>query len=234
MILRVGEAFGSWQPGDVPDAGPPPPERTPVERFVWIVDQPDLVQARVAVAHEGIARTDDDRVAANLMNSMLGGSGFSSRLMASLRADAGLTYGVYSRFHLRREPSLFSVGTFTRISEVRRVIDLLLFELERMRSEPPTDAELTAAQMLAAGNFSLGLETSHAVMGGLVDLDVYGLPEESLDTYRSRVRDVTSDDTARMAQRLLHPERIAIVLVGPAEALRPQVEDLGPVTIITP
>lgn len=234
LIERVGRAFGSWQPGDVPDAGPPPPERTPEERRVWIVDRPDLVQARVVIAHEGIARTDDDRVPANLMNSVLGGSGFSSRLMASVRADAGLTYGVYSGFSLRREPSLFLVGTFTRVPEARTVVDLLISELERMRSDPPTDAELTAARTLAVGNFSLGLETSRAVMSGLVDLDVYGLPEDSLDTYRSRVRDVGTEDTARMAQRLLHPERTAIVLVGPAQALRPQVEDLGPINIFTP
>jgi zinc protease len=117
---------------------------------------------------------------------------------------------------------------------VRTVIDLLLGELQRMRLEPPTEVELVDAKALAAGGFALSLETSDAVIEGLVDLDVYDLPPDSLDTYRGRVRAVTTADTAREANRLLHPERAAIILVGPAEALLPQVEDLGPVEVVTP
>jgi zinc protease len=135
---------------------------------------------------------------------------------------------------MRRERSLFFVSTFTRVSEVRTVVDLLLGELERMRAEPPSEEELSQAKTVAVGNFSLGLETSDAVMAGLVDLDVYGLPEDSLDTYRSRVRAVSLEDAARKARELLHPDRAAIVLVGPAEKLVPQVEDLAPVEVLTP
>jgi zinc protease len=234
LLERAGRAFGSWQPGEIPDAGPPTPRETPTAREVIVVDRPDLVQARIMLAHEGIARTDPDRVAAGLMNSILGGSGFSSRLVSSVRAEAGLTYGVYSGFALRRQPSLFFVSTFTRVPEVRTVVDLLLAELSRMKTEPPSEEELSQAKTLAIGNFSLSLETSDAVMDGLVDLDVYGLPEDSLDTYRARVRAVSLDDVARLAKKLLHPERAAIVLVGPAETLVPQVEDLAPVEVVTP
>jgi zinc protease len=117
---------------------------------------------------------------------------------------------------------------------VRSVLDLLLGELARMRSEPPSEAELAEAKTLAAGSFALGLETSDAVVANLVDLDVYGLPEDSLDTFRARVRAVTTADAAREALRLLHPDRVAIVLVGPAEQLLPQVEGLGPVEVVTP
>jgi zinc protease len=234
LIERAGRVFGSWQPGDIPDAGAPTPRETPPARRVLVVDRPDLVQARITLAHDGIARTDPERVAAGIMNSVLGGSGFSSRLVSSVRAEAGLTYGVYSGFSLRREPSLFFISTFTRVSEVRTVLDLLLAELARMRTEPPSEGELSQAKTLAVGNFSLGLETSDAVMAGLVDLDVYGLPEDSLDTYRARVRAVSLEDAARMANELLHPDRVAIVLVGPAEKLVPQVEDLAPVEVVTP
>ena len=65
-----------------------------------VVDRPDLGQARIAVGHEGLRRTDDTRIAASLMNTVLGGSGFSSRLMLSLRSEEGLTYGVGSGFGL--------------------------------------------------------------------------------------------------------------------------------------
>jgi predicted Zn-dependent peptidase len=234
LLERAEEIFGALPRGELPPAGEPTPERTPTATKVLIVDQPELVQAQIFVGHEGIARTDPERIPAAIMNSVLGGSGFSSRLTSSVRADAGLTYGVYSGFSLRREPSFFAVSTFTRVSEVRTVVDLLLAELARMRSEPPEAEELTQAKTLATGSFALGLETSDAVIASLVDLDVYGLPEDSLDTYRARARAVTPADAAREATRLLHPDRVAIVLVGPAEQLRPQVEDLGPVEVVSP
>jgi zinc protease len=234
MLDRAGRVFGSLPPGDLPAAGAAPPARAGSARKVLDVDRPDLVQARIVLGHEGIARTDPERIAAAIMNSVLGGSGFSSRLTSSVRADAGLTYGVYSGFSLRREPSLFYVSTFTRVPEVRTVVDLLLAELERMRADPPNEKELSEAATLAVGSFSLGLETSDAVIAGLVDLDVYGLPEDSLDSYRARVRAVGVEDAAGQARRLLHPDRVAIVLVGPADKLVAQVEDLGPVEVVTP
>jgi zinc protease len=234
MVEMANRMFGSMPRSEVPAAGPPPSLPAPTATKILIVDRPDLEQAQIRVAHDGIDRTDPDRIAVNVMNLILGGSGFSSRLMASVRADAGLTYGVHSGFGMRRQPSLFVVSTFTRVAEVRTVVDLLLAELERMRTEPPTESELTQARTLATGSFSLGLETSDAVIGGLVGLDVYGLPEDSLDTYRTRVRALTVADTAREAQRRLHPERVAIVLVGPAAQLQPQLAGLGPVEVVTP
>jgi zinc protease len=234
-ILALAEkTFGEMPRAEVPAAGPVPQLPAPTATRILIVDRPDLEQARIVVAHEGIARTDPDRIAASIMNSILGGSGFSSRLMASVRADAGLTYGVYSGFSLRRQPSLFRISTFTRVAEARTVVDLLLSELERMRAEPPTEAEIGKARTLATGSFSLGLETSDAVIGGLVDLDVHGLPEDALDTYRVRVRAVTEADVAREALRLLHPDRVAIVLVGSAKQLEGQLAGLGPIEVVKP
>ena len=234
MIELANRVFGAMPPAEVPAAGPAPTLPAPAATKILIVDRPDLEQAQIRVAHDGMARTDPDRVAVNIMNSTLGGSGFSSRLMKSVRSDAGLTYGVHSGFAMRRQPSLFVISTFTRVAEVRTVVDLLLAELERMRAEPPTESELEQARTLATGSFSLGLETSDAVIGGLVDLDVHGLPEDALDTYRSRVRALTIDDTAREAQRRLHPDRVAIVLVGPAAQLQPQLDGLGPIEVVKP
>jgi zinc protease len=234
LLDRVGVAFGAWPAGEIPDAGPPLPALTPTARRILIVDRPDLSQTQITLAHEGIARTDPDRIAASLLNAALGGSGFSSRLVQRVRADAGLAYGISSGFSLRRGGGTFLVSTSTRVAEVRRVIDLLLIELERARREPPAGLELEEVRALAVGQFALGIETSDAVLGSLVNLNIYGLPEDSLDTYRSRIRSVTAADVERLASTLLHPDRAAIVLVGPAEALTPQLEDLGPIEIVQP
>jgi len=234
LLPRLGAAFGAWERRSPVPVGPAPPAQVPPQRRVSIVDRPELAQARIILAHEGIARTDEDRIAASLTNTVLGGGGFSSRLMQNLRSNEGLTYGVGSGFSMRRHPGPFYISTFTRVSEVRRALEILFAELERARDDPPSEDELRDARALQVGRFSLGLETSGAVMDSLVDLDVYGLPEDSLDTYRGRVRSTSIADTARMARELLHPERAAIVLVGPAEDLLPQVEDLGPVEVLKP
>ena len=239
FAAALADRFGDWasgEAGDLAPAGTPaPPAITPGKRRIVIVDKPDLNQARIIIAHEGIARTDPRRVAASLLNATLGGSGFSSRLMRKLRSEEGLTYGVRSGFGLRSRPGPFSVSTFTRVPETRRAVDMLLDELEAIRSRRiQSDEELAKAKSYTVGQFGLSLETSAAVLGSLVSLDVYGLPADSLDTYRSRISAVTSAQTRRVADELLHPDRAAIVLLGPAEILAPQFEDLGPVEIVTP
>jgi zinc protease len=234
LMAMLRARFGAWPQGEVVPPGTPPPALAPASRRVVVVDRPDLGQVRIVVGHEGIARTDDDRIAVSLFNLVVGGAGFSSRLMAALRSEEGLTYGVSTGYALRRAPGPFVASTFTRVEELRKALDILLGQLERAREEPPGEDELAWARTLAVGRFALSLETSAAVTRSLADLDVYGLPEDSLDTYRSRVRAITPEDVAAAARAHLHPERTAIVLVGPAEAITPQLEGLGPVEVVEP
>lgn len=233
-VAHVAALFGDWTGGAGVEPGPPPPERTPAARRVVIVDRPDLAQAQLLFGHEGIARRDPERIAADLMNTVLGGGGFLSRLMTKVRADEGLAYGIGSGFSLRWYPGPFLVSTSTRAQEAGRVVDLVLGELTRMKTEPPGQADLQLVKSFSAGRFVLGLETSSAIAGSLVDLDVYDLPRDSLDTYRTRMQAVTVADLVAAAEARLHPERIAIVAVGPAEALRPQLERFGPVEVLQP
>src|SRR5262249_59309392 len=86
---RAQAIFGAWPTGPVTGAGTAPPDPTPTARHIVVVDRPDLEQVRIVLGHEGIARSDPDRVGAALMSDLLGGGGFSSRLMESRPADAG-------------------------------------------------------------------------------------------------------------------------------------------------
>lgn len=234
FVQRAESAFAGWKVGPVPDAGPPPPDPAPAGRKIVIVDRPDLGQVQLRVGHEGMRRAAPDRIAVALMNSTLGGGGFSSRLMTVIREREGLAYGVRSGFDLRRAAGPFVVSTATRVAEAHRALDLILAELEGMRSGPPTPEELEHAKTYAAGSFALGLETSGAILGSLVDLDVHGLPMDGLDTYRARVAAVTPEDAAQAAARRLAPGRAAIVAVGPAEVLREALKDLGPIEVVQP
>ena len=103
-----------------------------------------------------------------------------------------------------------------------------------MHSSPPDAEELANAKSYAVGRFGLSLETSNRVLGSLVELDVHGLPRDSLDTYRARVRATTTEQVAALARDLLHPERAAIVVLGPAEQLVPALEGLGEIEVVSP
>jgi zinc protease len=233
-IAQVRAQFGDWPTREGVARGAPPPASVPGASRVVIVDRPDLGQAQLLVGHEGISRRNPDRIAADLLNTVLGGGGFLSRLMTKVRADEGLAYGVASGFSLRWDPGPFLISTSTRAAEAGRVVEIILAEMARMQSEPPSDADLRQVRSFSAGRFALGLETSAAIAGALVDLDVYELPADSLDTYRTRLQHVGTGDVEDAAERLLHPERVAIVAVGPAAALRPQLERFGPVEVEKP
>ena len=235
LIPEVQRVYGGLPDVPVIPNTPPTPARTPEERRVVIVDKPELNQARIIVAHEGIGRTEPTRIAADIMNDALGGSGFSSRLMKKIRSEEGLTYGVRSGFSMRSQPGPFSISTFTRVPKVRQVVDLVLEEMQGIRDERPVrPEELTKFRSYNIGRFGLSLETSDAVLSSLVDLDVHDLPNDSLDTYRTRVRAVTLDDVIDAAEIRLHPDRAAIVVLGPAEALVPQLEGLGEIEVRKP
>ncbi len=232
LRARIEGAYGSWRGSPPPPPGPPPPESR--ERRVVVVDRPDLGQAQVLIGHPGIRRTEPRRLAVQVMDTVLGSAGFSSRLMSTIRAQEGLTYGIWSQFAGRRQPGPYVVASFTRVPEVGRLVELTLAELARIRTEPPSETELAAAKTLLVGRFALGLETSAAVLSGLVDLDVEGLPPDSLDTYRGRIRALRREEVSAAARDFVHPEQALIVVVGPAEKVAPQLERFGPVRIVQP
>ncbi len=229
---QLERRFGDWKPGAVAPEASAPPSPTPGAMEIVVVDRPDLTQARIFVAQGGIPRRSPDRIAAILVNSVLGGSGFSSRLMAKIRGVEGLVYGVHSGFAMRRRAGPFAMSTSTRVAEAGRVVDLLLEEFEGIRQRPPTEAELARVKSFVTGRFALNLETSDAVIASLVSLDVYDLPEDSLETYRSRVAAVDTEGAARVARDVFHPENVVIVVVGPAAELVPQLERRGGVRVV--
>jgi zinc protease len=232
FFAHAESAFGDFRGAPLAPLPDPPP--VPDERRVVVVDRPELGQVQVAIGHGGIARTDERRLEVQLMNAAFGGGSFSSRLMNRIRATEGLTYGISAQFVQYRAPGPYVISTFTRVPEVGKLLASTFEELARLRAAPPAGDELERARSQRVGAFPLQLESSEAVMRALLDLEVYGLPRDTLDTYRARMRAITAEQIAATATALVHPERATIVLVGPAAALREAAAAYGDVEVVAP
>ena len=234
VIAALRERFGAWPSGALADPGPPPPAQAPAQRTIIVVDRPDLGQARIVVGHEGIARTDDDRIAVSLFNLILGGSGFSSRLMDALRAERGA--------HLRRLVRLFAAARARAV--LRRDVHARRVDARGAR-HPARRARARAQRAARRGRALLG---AHARDGQLLDgardlrrgdgrarrpRRVRAAEGQPRHLSHARARGDARGHGA-VAHAHLHPERAAIVLVGPAKAIVPQLEGLGPVQVVKP
>ena len=235
FLAQAADLFGDdrGHPGRL--ATPPVPAHSPPTTRIVVVDRPDLNQARIAMGHEGLARTDPDRLAASIANGVLAGGGFLSRLMMQARGERGLTYGVHSFFDLRSVPGPFVLGTATEADGAASLLQIIQSSLRDLGgNEPPAESEVEAIRRFLAGRFALGLQTPGAIINALIHLDVHGLPRDSLDTYRSRLRAIRPAQVAEQARTRFHPERLAIAVVGPAQRIAPQLEAFGPVRVISP
>jgi predicted Zn-dependent peptidase len=160
------------------------------------------------------------------MAAILGGL-FNSRLQLNLREEKGYTYGVGAGFDMRRGAGPFGVRTAVQTAVTVPAISEALKELHRMRDTLVTDAELAVARDYMVGVFPLRFETPGAVVGAIGGLFVNGLPDDELARYRGLVEAVTARDVRRAAQDHIHPDRLAIVLVGDADVVGRDLEAAG-------
>jgi zinc protease len=202
-------------------------------RTIKVLDRPGSVQTELRVGHVGVPRRIDDYAGLSVMSAILGGL-FNSRLNMKLREEKGYTYGASASFDPRRSAGPFAarVAVNTEVT-VPALVDLLA-ELGRIGQDPVTPAELGAARDFLIGVFPLRFETPGPVVGALSGLVVHDLPDDELATYRSRIEGVSAADVQAIAQARIRPDQAAIVMVGDAARIAPDLEalDLAPLEVI--
>ncbi|HEX7473632.1 MAG TPA: pitrilysin family protein [Candidatus Limnocylindrales bacterium] len=203
------------------------------KRLVRLVHRPESVQTEIRIGHPGLPRRIPDYHALSVMTTILGGL-FNSRLNMNLREEKGYTYGANAGFDLRRAAGPFAARAAVNTEVTVPAIREMLRELERMRDEAVTDAELRASRDYLIGVFPLRFETPGPVVGSIAGLVVHGLPDDELARYRDGIEAVNADDVRTAARAHLHIERAGIVLVGDAERIAAEVEagDFGPLEVV--
>lgn len=222
-LLRTAESvFAGWtgQAAEAPAIRPQPL----AERRFEIVDRPGAAQTEIRVGHSGIARDHPRFVTAQFLSSLFGGK-FTSRLNLNLRETHGFTYGVKSRFGRRLGPAPFVISTALANEHVGAALSEIFTEVDRIRAEPPTDEEVADTRDYLIGSFPYSIETQRGLAGRLTSLAIYDLGEEYYSEYPRIVAGITGDDLLATARELLLPDRSLVVCVGPAEELRPQLEE---------
>lgn len=188
-------------------------EGPPAPAGVVRIDK-SVTQAAVILGHRGVARNNPDYEALTAMNYILGAGGFSSRLMDSIRTQAGLVYGVYSAFGTTQARGGFQIVMQTKNESVNEAIARARAEVDRIRNEPVSDAELDEAKRYLTGSYPLKMDSNGEIAQLLVDFSLFDLGFDYVDTYVRRINALTKEDIQRVAREYLHPDSFVEVIVG--------------------
>lgn len=208
----LDDYFKTWKKKEQPlqlSVQPPVLEKMVVQK----IDK-SITQANIDMGHIGISRENPDYYAVMIMNYILGGGGFSSRLMDNIRDNKGLAYDVHSGFSARKEPGAFSVSIQTKNESANDVIEETLKEIRRIQKEPVSEKELADAKAYITGSFPLKMDTYAKIAGMLTSVEIYALGLDYPQRYPGLINSVSRDDIQRVAKKYLRPDAMAIVVVA--------------------
>ena len=175
-----------------------------------------MTQASIVLGQIGVARSNPDYFPILLMNYVLGGGGFNSRLMQTIRTKGGLAYSVSSHFEGNKLPGPFQVSLQTKVESAAEALRLVREEIAKLHREGATEQELDAAKDYLTGNFPLRLDSTGKLAGFLGQVEYFGLGDDYIERYAERVRAVTLEDVARPPASTSGPTPLVQVVVAPA------------------
>jgi len=210
-LKRLTKALQGWERGpETKDSVPSP--RAGAGDIIRV--QKSITQANIVIGHEGVPRSHPDYYAIQVMNYILGGGGFSSRLMDSIRNDRGLAYSVYSHYDTGKYVGSFQIVMQTKNETANEAIRITKDEIQRIREKGVSDEELKAAKDYLVGSFPLRLDTNRRIASFLAQVEFFELGLDYPDRYPELIGRVTKADVLRVAKRYLQPEKLIVVVVS--------------------
>ncbi len=216
----VREAFDGWTQGQPAR----PPRATPrAERALHVIDRPGAVQSTLLVGLPVVDPSQADWLPLTVTHTLLAGY-FSSRITANIREDKGYTYSPQGQLSARRQDAYWSEEADVSTAVTGAALHEILSEIERLRAEAPTQAELDAVKSYLAGLFVLRNSSREAMIAQFDFVDLHGLGPDYLSRYVSEVQAVTPQQVQDMARRHLDPARLTMVVVGDRKTIDAQLE----------
>lgn len=226
----VKKVFGDWAEGpnlEVPEISIKAPKPG-----IYHVEKGDITQSNIRIGHLGIERSNPDYFAVELMNEVFGGS-FSARLFSRVRSQKGLAYNVGGQVGSSWDhKGTFFMSMSTKTETTVAGIEALLEEAGNMISEPPTDAEVAKARSSILNSFVFRADSTREILNQQMNHEYYGFPLDWLQRYRQGIESVTTKQVHEVAEKYIHPDQMAILVVGPSEGTDRPLSDLGTVQSI--
>lgn len=223
---RLERAFGGWQPGTVPEKEIGPVDLQP-DPAVYILDRPGAEQSIIFAADLAPPKANPDEIAFQTMNEILGGS-FTSRVNMNLREDKHWSYGAGTVVFDAAGPRPFIAYAPVQTDKTKESMIEIASELSGILGEIPVTGDeldkVKASQTLALpGRW----ETAAAIAGSIADMVRFGLGLDYYDTYASKVRSLSLEQVAAIADATVHPDDVVWVVVGDREVIEPGIRELG-------
>ncbi len=177
----------------------------------------DVPQSVAVFGFGAMPRKDNDFLTAFVLNQLIGGGGFASRLMEEVREKRGLAYSVYSYLQPMRNASIFSGGVATRNDAVKTSIDLIRQELEKVAKDGPSEAEFANAKSYLTGSYALRFDTNVKIATQLLGLMEEGFGPDYVEKRNALIDAITLEDAKRVAKRLLTTDNLIVTIVGKPE-----------------
>ncbi|HEY5998559.1 MAG TPA: pitrilysin family protein [bacterium] len=230
LLALLRRHFGDWQPAGGAAPVFPVPSRPP-QAGVYLAAK-KLPQATIIMGHLAPPKDSPDFYAFSVVDHILGGSGFGSRLTSEIRSNRGLAYSVGSFYRGDIGYGVFGAYCMTKSASALEAARLMRGIIGRVRDEGVTAAELRRAKDAIVNNLIFSVDGTREVVAQRMSFEYDGLPADFLERYRDRIEAVSLEDVRAAAARLLHPEALSVVAVGEEAAIAPLAE-LGPVTKVT-
>lgn len=215
-VGRIVDAVLADLPAD--GAPSPGPAQLSLAGDVTVVEA-DSPQAVIQFAQPGIARDDPDFFPAFVLNHILGGGGFGSRLMEEVRVKRGLTYGIYTYLADRSHADLLAGRVATANETAAETVEIVRAEWARLAEDGPTETELSQAKTYLIGGYPLRFDGNAAIARILAGMQLDGMPIDYVETRNQRVAAVTAEDVRALAAGWLDAERLTFVVAGRPEAI---------------
>lgn len=230
MEKKLRTAFASWPRG--PQAPKPPEIGTPAKPGVYYIAKDDVTQSYINFVHGGTTRSNPDYYALQVLNEIFGG-GFSSRLFSRIRSQAGLAYAVSGGVGTDWDhPGLTRIFMGTKSGTTAEAIQALRKEMAGLNTEPFTAEELQVAKESLLNTFVFTMDSKAKVLNQRVNLEFYGYPADWYQKYVANIDKVTAADVAQAAKKYVHPEQVALLVVGKEKEFDKPLTTFGPVQTV--
>ena len=197
------------------------------ESTIYLVDRPGAAQSVIRALQPTINRHHPDYFALTLLNYTFGGQ-FSARLNQNLRQDKGYSYGYNSSVQWHRGPSLLQAGGSVQTAVTKESVQETLQEFSDIHgSRPITQEELDASKAGILRGYPASFERPAMILGQLVQLVQYRLPDDYFQTVRSQLNAISLADVHRVAAEQIRPANLRVLVVGDREAVEPGLRELG-------